>query len=224
MELSERMQRMKDYKDVLHDGNVDPIIDEWIQEVAQLEDEVSLWRERTSIPKREWDICIPHNSAYRTVEGCIRCENAALKRENEALKGVDDGTEKCMTCDSMVEQVWHVSDELWNRLSGYPEGNGLLCTRCFDRKAQEQGVHLYWACQPSSYPKQEESEALKDAANSLLGLIEVGKEVGAVAVKSIARNKDGVPTRIVCVYFESDELEMFLDDLEYLEEKYGMGV
>ena len=38
MKLSERMQKMKDYKEVLHDGNVDPVIGEWVQEVAQLEE------------------------------------------------------------------------------------------------------------------------------------------------------------------------------------------
>jgi len=60
--------------------------------------------------------------------------------------------EKCMNCESMVEQVWHVDDGLWNKLSGYPDGNGLLCIRCFDRKAQEQGIYLYWTCQPNSFP------------------------------------------------------------------------
>jgi len=54
-------------------------------------------------------------------------------------------------------------------------------------------------------------------------LIKVGKEMGAGAVKAIARDKDGIPLRIICVYFESDELEKFLNDLEALEEKYGLG-
>ena len=76
-----------------------------------------------------------------------------LEAENEALKGHDDGTEKCMSCESMVEQTWRTEDDAWNKLSGYPDGNGLLCIRCFDRKAQEQGVYFYWACQPSSFPK-----------------------------------------------------------------------
>ena len=80
-------------------------------------------------------------------------EVVQLEAENEALKGNDDGTEKCMNCESMVEQVWHTEDDAWNKLSGYPDGNGLLCIRCFDRKAQEQGVYLYWACQPDSFPK-----------------------------------------------------------------------
>ncbi len=50
-----------------------------IEKVAQLEEEVALWRERTSIPKGEWSICIPHNRAYVTSDGCIVCENEALR-------------------------------------------------------------------------------------------------------------------------------------------------
>ena len=93
----------------------------------------------------------------------LKEENAALKRENEALKGEDDGTEKCMKCGSMVEQVWHADDDVWNNLSGYPDGDGLLCIRCFDRRAQEQGVYLYWACQPDLFPAAE-----KDALTGML--------------------------------------------------------
>jgi hypothetical protein len=94
---------------------------------------------------------------YQLVEGValdlVREKWLPIIRRLEALKGSDDGTEKCMECDSMVEQVWHVDDELWNNISGYPEGNGILCTRCFDRKAQELGIYLYWTCQLNSYPK-----------------------------------------------------------------------
>lgn len=56
-----------------------------VKEVAQLEAEVDLWRERTSIEKGKWRICIPHNSAYKTVEGCIRCKNAQLEAALELI-------------------------------------------------------------------------------------------------------------------------------------------
>ena len=46
---------------------------------ALLEEEVDLWRERTSIPEGEWSICIPHNSAYQTNEGCLRCKLTAIE-------------------------------------------------------------------------------------------------------------------------------------------------
>ena len=55
-------------------------------------------------------------------------------------------------------------------------------------------------------------------------LIKAGKEMNAGAVKAIARKKDGTPIRIVCVYFESDELEEFLVALEMLEEEFGLGI
>ena len=104
-------------------------------------------------PERHiWD----EGSTHRSVAGKEYDEiwdyAEQLEEENEALKGNDDGTEKCMNCGSMVEQVWHADDDMWNKLSGYPDGNGLLCTRCFDRAAREQSVYLYWACQPDSFP------------------------------------------------------------------------
>jgi hypothetical protein len=39
MKLSERMQKLLDYQTVLHEGNVDPVVGEWIGEVAELESE-----------------------------------------------------------------------------------------------------------------------------------------------------------------------------------------
>jgi hypothetical protein len=55
-------------------------------------------------------------------------------------------------------------------------------------------------------------------------LIKVGKETDAGAVKSIARKTDGTILRIVCVYFESDDLnEEFLIALEQLEAEFGFG-
>jgi transcriptional regulator NrdR family protein len=60
--------------------------------------------------------------------------------------------------------------------------------------------------------------------NDIETLIKMGIETNAGAVKAVIRKKkDGTPLRIVCVYFEFDELEKFLDDLETLEEKYGLG-
>ena len=79
-------------------------------------------------------------------------EYETLKATVEFLKGDDDGTERCFDCGSMVEQVWHASDEHWTKLSGYTQGDGVLCSRCFDRKARERGVYLYWSCQLDSFP------------------------------------------------------------------------
>lgn len=99
---------------------------------------------------------------------------AELKAENEALKGKDDGTEKCMNCASMVEQVWNAPDELWNTLSGYPQGNGVLCARCFDREAKKQGIFLYWSCQPDQF-LHKENEALRYKAQQVVDGISGGE-------------------------------------------------
>lgn len=99
-----------------------------------------------------------NNFAVALVIRELKSQVAQLEEENKTLKGNDDRTEKCMNCSSMVEQIWHVSDELWNELSGYAEGSGILCSRCFDRKAREKGIYLYWACQPDSYPEVADAE------------------------------------------------------------------
>ena len=98
-----------------------------------------------------------------------------LEADNEALRGKDDGTEKCLNCGSMVEQVWNAPDELWDTLSGYPQDNGILCIRCFDRGAQKQGVFLYWSCQPNQF-LHKENEALKEKSESADRLMQAIKD------------------------------------------------
>jgi len=57
-----------------------------------------------------------------------------LRKESIEIRGIDDGTEKCMECGCMVESVWHTSDDLWLKYSGFENLGGVLCMRCFDRK------------------------------------------------------------------------------------------
>jgi len=129
--------------DLLKSGDLVEIAGEFVPR-SQLEDDVL--RNTISLLKNENERLTKHVEDYKE-------ENAALKGGIEILKGDDDGTERCMICGSMVEQIWHVSDELWNELSGYPQGDGILCSRCFDRKARDKGVYLYWTCQLGSYPE-----------------------------------------------------------------------
>ena len=60
---------------------------------------------------------------------------------------------------------------------------------------------------------------------NIAAMIEDAREMGAGSTKIIVtRKSDNFPVRIIAVYFESDELDMFLEDLEQLEATYGLGV
>ena len=57
------------------------------------------------------------------------------------------------------------------------------------------------------------------------GVVKEAIEMKAGSVKMIIKRiKDGFPLRVVTVYFESDNLDMFLIDLDALEKEYGLGV
>lgn len=61
--------------------------------------------------------------------------------------------------------------------------------------------------------------------NSVTGLIKVMQKTNAGSGRMVTTKKDSKnPCLAICVYFESDELADFLEDLDKLEEKYGMGV
>jgi hypothetical protein len=60
---------------------------------------------------------------------------------------------------------------------------------------------------------------------NIAAMIEDAREMGAQSTMIVIRRKsDNFPLRIIAVYFESDELDMFLEDLEQLEATYGFGV
>jgi hypothetical protein len=51
-------------------------------------------------------------------------------------------TEVCRDCGAQVGLYWHATDELWTSVTG-SEG-GILCVRCFDRRAWAQNRLLRW--------------------------------------------------------------------------------
>jgi len=53
MKLSERMQKLLDYQTVLHEGNVDPVVGEWIGEVAELEAEIAALKQENQRLQQE---------------------------------------------------------------------------------------------------------------------------------------------------------------------------
>lgn len=81
------------------------------------------------------------------------CVIRALIAEVRRLRNVPAGYEyeTCNKCGGVTAPLlngnepvswWNAPDELWERITGGP--NGLLCIRCFTLKAKEQGVTIYW--------------------------------------------------------------------------------
>lgn len=60
-------------------------------------------------------------------------------------------TETCCDCGNEHGYVWHCSDALWIRVWGNNDG-GILCVPCFEERARELGVSLWWECAQHDYP------------------------------------------------------------------------
>jgi hypothetical protein len=58
---------------------------------------------------------------------------------NTLIRGHND--ELCQECGAYYFS-WHAPEPLWAELIGH--GSGLLCPRCFDRKADRSGIWLMW--------------------------------------------------------------------------------
>lgn len=53
-------------------------------------------------------------------------------------------SEHCCRCGLPVGVWWNTTDELWADLSGYENGEGVLCVGCFDEVAARRGIALRW--------------------------------------------------------------------------------
>lgn len=56
--------------------------------------------------------------------------------------------EFCHDCGVRQPVVWTADDELWCDVANEPEGGGVLCPACFDRRAQEKCIFLRWIPKP----------------------------------------------------------------------------
>jgi len=52
--------------------------------------------------------------------------------------------EYCRECGCRQPLVWTASDPLWAVVSGNGDLSGVLCPRCFDRRAVKAGLFLRW--------------------------------------------------------------------------------
>lgn len=61
-------------------------------------------------------------------------------------------TEICCYCGGGVNAVWWCPDKaLWQQLTGWENGGGVACMRCFEGLATERGVFLKWTATTEDY-------------------------------------------------------------------------
>lgn len=58
------------------------------------------------------------------------------------LNGVVNMIEYCDDCGRKQPLVWHAQDEVWLEVTG--DVGGVLCPECFDKRAHDLGIMLYW--------------------------------------------------------------------------------
>lgn len=57
-------------------------------------------------------------------------------------------TEICGLCGGKVGVVWWCEEALWERLTGWPDGEGVACIGCFDDLAAREGLIFQWVPRP----------------------------------------------------------------------------
>lgn len=66
----------------------------------------------------------------------------------------DEITEVCQKCGGACELVWHAPDKLWRDVTGFKDGEGILCVNCFAALVwKRKHRFLYWSCDIRRYPR-----------------------------------------------------------------------
>lgn len=51
--------------------------------------------------------------------------------------------ETCTECGTAFRIMWHIKDEIWEKVTGVADGGGgSYCLDCFIKKAEKQGVKI----------------------------------------------------------------------------------
>lgn len=67
---------------------------------------------------------------------------------------LEEEGEICQRCGKPYNLVWHAPDKLWKEVTGFQDGNGILCPKCFAVLVWEQlHTFLYWSCDVRLYPR-----------------------------------------------------------------------
>jgi len=74
--------------------------------------------------------------------------------------------ETCERCGRRYPTVWLAPNDVWRRVTGHGS-EGLWCLPCFDAKARELGLPLYWECSLNGWHEQVVAD-LTAALNRLL--------------------------------------------------------
>lgn len=78
-------------------------------------------------------------------------------------------TERCCFCGWKVEVVWWCEDEIaWTTVTGYKDGGGISCVKCFDSRASTRKLSLRWLATPlCGYTDEEWQRIIQENAETL---------------------------------------------------------
>jgi hypothetical protein len=56
----------------------------------------------------------------------------------------DPEGEHCRNCKKLYHEVYTVPGRLWKQVTGWKNGEGLLCMDCFTKLALEKNISIFW--------------------------------------------------------------------------------
>lgn len=71
----------------------------------------------------------------------------------------DNEGEYCRKCYKLYHEVYEVSDKLWKKVTGWKNGEGLLCIECFTKIAFGKGIAIFWKGKEDSDEKYKDNKS-----------------------------------------------------------------
>lgn len=94
--------------------------------------------------------------------------------------------ETCCICGQQYHEVYKVSDSLWSDVTGFQNGEGMVCLTCFTQKAYKKNISIYWEGEKSSFV----SDSIALRILGLLGLSGIPKPTKQKLKKRIIFEKE----------------------------------
>ena len=102
---------------------------------------------------------LSENLTVNRMVRCPKCKGSGTAQEAEPLP--------CANCGDRITHVWYAPSDLWNEVTGSP--NGFLCLPCFDQLAHEAGHSaLIWTVETS--PREVDEQAVEKGARALAAI------------------------------------------------------